>query len=73
MAEPAVNAGLETVMGSGRARSARGWPSPDEHAAIPARLSTSSHRMARTRAPRATGHGLAAGSGAAVVTLAARR
>jgi DNA-binding Lrp family transcriptional regulator len=50
MAEPAVNAGLETVIGSGRARSARGWPSPAEHAASPAKLSTSSHRMARSLA-----------------------
>src|SRR5262245_4662998 len=44
MGEPAVNAGLETLMGSGRARSARGWP-PDEHATSPVRPSTSSHRM----------------------------
>jgi DNA-binding Lrp family transcriptional regulator len=59
MAAPWVNAGLDTVMGSGRARSARGWPSPDEHAASP--VSTSSHRMARSLARVRLGGGEAWG------------
>jgi DNA-binding Lrp family transcriptional regulator len=62
MAAPSVNAGLETVTGSGRARSARGWPSPDEHAASLVRLSTSSHRMARSLAQACPGGGEARGS-----------
>jgi DNA-binding Lrp family transcriptional regulator len=56
-----VNAGLETVIGSGRARSARGWPSPDEHAASPARVSVSSHRMRRSLARVRPGGGEARG------------
>jgi hypothetical protein len=44
MAEPSVNAELETVIGSGRARSVRGWPSPDVPAASPASASNSTIR-----------------------------
>ena len=46
IAAPALNAGLDTVMRWGRARSSRGVPPPDEHAANPANPSTSSHRIA---------------------------
>jgi hypothetical protein len=54
MVAPAANAELETLMGSGRARSARGAPPPDEHAANPATLDTSSHRIGEAYAGPST-------------------